>query len=117
TLARVRVVPGVAGSLARLRRGLAGVAVALGAAVVVAALGVVADGAAAVRTGEAAVSAPPGTIVVTVGAERTPWEVAQRIAPGAPGERLAGLAEQIVTDNSLGPVPLRPGQVLRVTSG
>jgi len=81
---------------------------------VVAGLGVLADDAAAVRAAEGA-RASDGPVVVTVGAERTPWEVAQRIAPGAPGPEVAELAERIVTGNSLGSVPLRPGQVLTVS--
>ena len=110
-LARAAVLP------ERVRRFLAGVAATAAAAAVVVVLGVVADSAAAVRAGEQAVGAPQGSIVVTVGVERTPWDVAHRIAPGASGPQVAELAERIVTDNSLGSVPLRPGQVLRVTSG
>jgi hypothetical protein len=56
-------------------------------------------------------------VVLTVRDERSPWEVARRIAPGAQGSELASIAERIVTENSLGSVPLHPGQVLRVTSG
>jgi hypothetical protein len=100
----------------RLRRALAGLAVAAAAAAVVVSLGVLASSAAAVRVAEEAVRSPQ-SVVVTVGAERTPWEVAQRLAPGAPGPEVAALAERIVTDNSLGSVPLRPGQVLRVSFG
>jgi hypothetical protein len=96
---------------------LAGLAVTVVAGAVMVGLGVLAESAAAVRAGEEAVRAPQGPIVVTVGVERTPWDVAQRLAPGASGPELADLAEQIVTDNSLGSVPLHPGQVLRVTSG
>jgi hypothetical protein len=104
-------------SLDRVRRVLAGIAVTVVAAAAVVVLGVLADSTAAVRAAEESVRAPQGTVVVTVGAERTPWEVARRIAPGASGPELATLAERIVTDNSLGSVPLHPGQVLRVTSG
>lgn len=111
TLAR-RPLAVPAGVVVRLRRALAGLAVTVAAAAVVVVLGVLADDAAAVRAAE---GAPGDPVVVTVGAERTPWEVAQRLAPGASGPELADLAEQIVTDNSLGPVPLHPGQVLRVT--
>jgi hypothetical protein len=78
---------------------------------------VLADSAAAVRAAEESVAAPPGTVVLTVRDERSPWEVARRIAPGAQGPELASIAERIVTENSLGSVPLHPGQVLRVTSG
>jgi hypothetical protein len=112
TLARRPLVVPV--RVARLRRLLAGVAVTVGAAAVVAGLGVLADDAAAVRAAEGA-RASDGPVVVTVGAERTPWEVAQRIAPGVPGPEVAELAERIVTGNSLGSVPLRPGQVLTVS--
>jgi hypothetical protein len=104
-------------SLDRVRRVFAGIAVTIAAAAAVVALGVLADSAAAVRAAEESVRAPQGTVVVTVGAERTPWEIARRIAPGASGPEVATLAERIVTDNSLGSVPLHPGQVLRVTSG
>jgi hypothetical protein len=114
---RPLAVPRAAVLLARIRRVLAGLAVTVVAGAVVVGLGVLAESAAAVRAGEEAVRAPQGPIVVTVGVERTPWDVAQRLAPGASGPELADLAEQIVTDNSLGSVPLHPGQVLRVTSG
>jgi hypothetical protein len=114
---RPLVVPRGSVSLARVRRVLAGLAVTVAAAVAVVALGVLADSAAAVRSAEESVRAPEGVVVVTVRAERTPWEVAQRLAPGASGPELGALAERIVTDNSLGSVPLHPGQVLRVTSG
>jgi len=114
---RPLVAPQAALLLARLRRVFAGIAVTVVAAAAVVVLGVLADSASAVRAAEESVRAPQGTVVVTVGAERTPWEVAQRLAPGASGPELADLAERIVTDNSLGSVPLHPGQVLRVTSG
>jgi hypothetical protein len=108
----------LAGSRAGVRRALAGVAVTVVAGAVVVGLGLLADTAAAGRAAEeAAAPAPRGPIVLTVDLERTPWDVARRVAPGASGPELAALAEQIVIDNSLGPVPLRPGQVLRVTSG
>jgi hypothetical protein len=109
---RPLAVAGGAAWLARARRALAGLAVTVAAAAVVVVLGVLADDAAAVRAAE---GAPGGSVVVTVGAERTPWDVAQRLAPGASGPELADLAERIVTDNSLGSVPLHPGQVLTVT--
>ncbi len=118
TLARrPRVVPRSAVVLGRVRRALAGLAVTIAAGAVVVGLGLLADTAAASRAGEEAARAPQGPTVVIVGVERTPWDVAQRVAPGVSGPELAALAEQIVTDNSLGPVPLHPGQVLRVTSG
>jgi hypothetical protein len=104
-------------ALARLRRVLAGLVVAVVAGALVVGLGLLADAAAVTRAGEQAGRAPHAPVVVTVGAERSPWDVARRVAPGASGPELAALAERIVTDNSLGPVPLHPGQVLRVTSG
>lgn len=117
TLARrPHAVPRAAVLLARVRRVLAGLAVTVVAGAVVVGLGMLADATAAVGAAEA-VHAPQGPIVVTVGAERTPWDVARRFAPGASGPELAALAERIVTDNSLGSMPLHPGQVLRVTSG
>jgi hypothetical protein len=100
----------------RVRRVLAGLAVTVAAAAVVVGLGVLADSAAAVRAAERSVSAPQGTVVVTVRDERSAWDVARRIAPGASGPEVATLAERIVTENSLGSVPLHPGQVLRVTA-
>jgi hypothetical protein len=118
TLARRPLtVPRGAVLLGRVRRVLAGLAVTVAAAAVVVGLGVLADSATAVRAAERSVSAPRGTVVVTVRGEHTAWEVARRIAPGASGPEVASLAERIVTENSLGSVPLRPGQVLRVTSG
>jgi hypothetical protein len=118
TLARRPIaVPRGAVLLGRARRVLAALAVAVAAAAVVVGLGVLADSATAVRAAERSVSAPHGTVVVTVRGEHTAWEVARRIAPGASGPEVAALAERIVTENSLGSVPLRPGQVLSVTSG
>jgi hypothetical protein len=113
---RPRAVQPGAGVLQRVRRVLAGLVVAVAAGVVVVGLGVLVDTAAAARAGEAARVAQDRA-VVTVGVERTPWDVARRVAPAASGPELAALAEQIVTENSLAPVPLQPGQVLRVTSG
>jgi hypothetical protein len=118
TLARrPLVVPRGMVSLHRVRRVFAGIGATIAAAAAVVVLGVLADSATAVRAAEESVRAPHGTVVVTVGAERTPWEIARRIAPSASGPEVATLAERIVTDNSLGSVPLHPGQVLRVTSG
>lgn len=56
----------------------------------------------------------PGATVVTVAPGETLWDVARRVAPAASGSDLAGVAERLVTDNSLTSVRLRPGQVLRV---
>lgn len=118
TLARrSRAVSPAPAALARARRVLAGVVLTIAAGALVVGLGLVADAAAATRAGEEAVRAPQGSITVTVGTERSPWDVARRVAPGASGPEQAALAERIVTDNSLGSVPLHPGQVLRVTSG
>jgi hypothetical protein len=61
-------------------------------------------------------AAPAATAdTVTVGAEATVWDVAQRLAPGASGPDVAALAERLVTDNGLSTVRVQPGQVLRVT--
>jgi hypothetical protein len=109
--------PPAAVAFARVRRVLAGLVVTVVAGVLVVGLGLLADAAAVTRAGEQAGRAPQAPVVVTVGAERSPWDVARRVAPGASGPELAALAERIVTDNSLGSVPLHPGQVLRVTSG
>jgi hypothetical protein len=114
---RPLAVPPPAAALARVRRLLAGLAVAVAAGAVMVGLGLLADSAAAARAGEEAGRGPQVPVVVIVGAERTPWDVARRVAPGASGPELAALAEQIVTDNSLDSAPLHPGQVLRVTSG
>jgi hypothetical protein len=109
--------PPAAVALARVRQVLAGLVVTVVAGALVVGLGLLADAAAVTRSGEQAGRAPQAPVVVTVGAERSPWDVARRVAPGVSGPELAALAERIVTDNSLGPVPLQPGQVLRVTSG
>jgi nucleoid-associated protein YgaU len=70
---------------------------------------------AAVQAGTA--SAPePTAAMVTVGAERTVWDLARRLEPAAAGPRHAVLAERIVVLNHLTSVELRPGQVLRVPS-
>jgi hypothetical protein len=109
-----------------LRRAAAGVAVVLSAAAVVAGLGLVGGAVAEVRAAEVgagvegpAVVAAPRAVerTVTVGGERSVWEVARTADPGASGPELAALAERIVVDNSLTSVRLRPGQVLRVTVG
>jgi hypothetical protein len=118
TLVRRPVAVSPAGAvLARVRRILAGLAVTVVAGAVVVALGLLVDAASAARAGEEGGRAPQIPVIVTVDAERTPWDVARRVAPGASGPELAALAERIVTDNSLGPVPLHPGQVLRVIPG
>lgn len=54
---------------------------------------------------------------VEVTDEATVWDVAQRVAPGAPGPQQAELAERIVTDNGLTSVRVHPGQVLRISLG
>jgi hypothetical protein len=128
-----------------VRRAVVGLAVTVVAAAVVVGLGQVAEMVAAVRAVESGgpagtpagsvVPAPldrsnawpgampiaqrveGGTVTITVAAERTVWEVARAVAPGASGSELAALVERIVTDNSLGSVRLHPGQVLRVTVG
>lgn len=108
---RSAAAPAVSALRIRVRRAVAGVALAAGVAVAVAGLGLLGGGAAQWRADAA------GAVAVTVGAERTVWEVARRSAPGADGAELAVLVERIVTENSLGSVRLRPGQVLRVTVG
>jgi hypothetical protein len=124
-----------------MRRAVVGLAVTVVAAAVVVGLGQVAETVAAVRAVESGgpagslVPAPldrsnawpgampiaqrveGGTVTITVAAERTVWEVARAVAPGASGSELAALVERIVTDNSLGSARLHPGQVLRVTVG
>lgn len=118
TLVRRPVAVAPAGAaFARMRRIVAGLAVTVVAGAVVVALGLLVDAAAAVRAGDGETRAPQVPVIVMVDAERTPWDVARRVAPGASGPELAALTERIVTDNSLGPVPLHPGQVLRVTPG
>jgi hypothetical protein len=118
TLARrPRTAPSAAGWRARGRRVLAGLAVMVVAGAVVVGLGLLTEAAAGARGGTDAAPASPGMIIVMVESERTAWDVARRVSPNSSGPELAALAERIVTDNSLTPVPLRPGQVLRVTSG
>jgi hypothetical protein len=118
TLVRRPVAVSPAGAaLARGRQIVAGLAVTVVAGAVVVALGLLVDAAAAARAGDGEARAPQVPVIVMIDAERTPWDVARRVAPGASGPELAALAERIVTDNSLGPVPLHPGQVLRVTPG
>jgi hypothetical protein len=62
------------------------------------------------------VPVPGPATEVTVGTERTVWDVAERIAPAASGPAVAALAERLVTDNGLSSVRVHPGQVLRVTT-
>ena len=103
TLARRPLVaPQGAVAFARARRLLAGLVVAVVAGALVVGLGLLADAAAVTRAREQVGRAPQAPVVVTVGAERSPWDVARRVAPGASGPELAALAERIVTDNSLG---------------
>jgi hypothetical protein len=71
--------------------------------------------AAAVQAGTASATDPTAAMV-TVGAERTVWDLARRLEPAADGPRNAALAERIVVANHLTSVELRPGQVLRVPS-
>jgi hypothetical protein len=101
------------------RRVVAGLVVTVAAAAVVVGLGQLAEVAAAARAAAvpAATAAPAGVVTVTVTGERTVWEVARAVAPGASGPEQAALVERIVTDNSLTSVRLQPGQVLRVTVG
>ena len=99
------------------RRLLAGVLVAVTAAVVVVGLGqllALRDAGAAVGSPQAVESRVAG--VLTVDSERTVWDVAQRLEPAADGARHAELAERIAVANALTSVELRPGQVLWVPS-
>lgn len=104
------------------RRLVAGLVVVLLAAAVVVGLGQLLVLAGPADPGAAAVQAGPGSApgstgaVVTVGAERTVWDLARRLEPAADGPRSAVLAERIVVANRLTSVELRPGQVLRVPS-
>jgi hypothetical protein len=104
------------------RRLLAGLLVVLLAAAVVVGLGQLlvlagpADPAAAAVQAGAASATDPTAAMVTVGAERTVWDLARRLEPAADGPRNAALAERIVVANHLTSVELRPGQVLRVPS-
>ena len=92
----------------RVRRVLAGAAVFVVAAAVVAGLGIVADVASQSR------EQPPAVVSVTVSEPGTVWEFAHRFAPGVEGAELAAVVERIVTTNSLTSVHVRPGQVLRI---
>jgi Tfp pilus assembly protein FimV len=96
----------------RLRRAVAGLAVVVASAAAVVALGLLARAA-----GSDAVAPTPAPTVVTSAPGDTVWEVAARLAPGRPGPEVAALAERLVTENGLTSARLRPGQVLRVTSG
>ncbi|GAA1281198.1 hypothetical protein GCM10009609_51670 [Pseudonocardia aurantiaca] len=96
-------------------RVVAGLAAMAATAAVVMGLGLLAGAASEGRGGSGAPARPVAT--VTVEAESTVWEVAERVAPASSGPELAAVAERIVTDNSLTTVRLRPGQVLRVTGG
>jgi hypothetical protein len=104
------------------RRLLAGLLVVLLAAAVVVGLGQLlvlagpADPAAAAVQAGTASATEPTAAMVTVGAERTVWDLARRLEPAADGPRNAALAERIVVANHLTSVELRPGQVLRVPS-
>ena len=110
----------------RLRRAVAGVALALVAAVVVVALGLLA-GAVAQSRSAAPVTVSAGAVAdsavsdsprgaVTVGTEETVWELARAVTPAASGAELAVSVERIVRINSLDSVRLQPGQVLRITA-
>jgi hypothetical protein len=101
---------------------IGGLLVVLLAAVVVVGLGQLLALAGPADPGVAAVQAGTGSVtgstaaVVTVGAERTVWDLARRLEPAADSPRNAVLAERIVLSNHLTSVELRPGQVLRVPS-
>ena len=57
------------------------------------------------------------TMLVEVGSERTVWDLARRVRPGADGPGLAAVAERIALLNALPSAQLRPGQVLVVPLG
>jgi len=100
----------------RIRRVLAGLALALAAAAVVVGLGRVADLTAQSRAAEAPAAARVAevTVTVTVAAPGTVWDVADRVAPGASGPQRAALVDRIVEANALTSLRVSPGEVLRV---
>lgn len=106
----------------RVRRVLAGAAVTVLAAALVAGLGLLAEATAQMRSGPAE-SAPAAISVVgpvdvpfTVRVESpgTVWDVARRVAPAAQGPELAEVVDHIVSANSLESVVVHSGQVLVV---
>ena len=99
------------------RRLLGGLLVVLLAAAVVIGLAELLEVSSAAPAGPGPVAESPVAAPLTVGSERTVWEVAQRLEPAADGPRHAELAERIVVANALTSVELRPGQVLWVPSG
>ncbi|MCO1659512.1 hypothetical protein [Pseudonocardia humida] len=113
----------------RAQRLLAALALATATATVVVLFGLLAGAVAESRGGAPAPataaqqfaatprSGAPADITVTVGPEKTVWEVAQAVLPSATGPELGALAERIIVDNELSSVRVQPGQVLRVTVG
>jgi hypothetical protein len=109
-LVRSPVLP-VSQSEVRVRRIVAGFAVALVAAAVVFGLGRVADAASQARGPAAHVVAE---VTVTVDAPGTVWDVVDGVAPSAPGPERAAMVDRVVVVNSLTSVEVWPGEVLRV---
>lgn len=103
-----------------LRRAVAGVGLVVCAALVVLALGLLADGVTAARLPDPTVSSGAsagGERIVTVDAPGTVWDLAGRIRPGATPVEQSALVGRIVTANALTAGEVHPGQVLRVPSG
>lgn len=121
-------VPMVDARTARLRRLTAGVVLVVTAALVVVALGLLADAVAAARLPSGPVAsarssadaAVPGATaaarLVVVEVPGDVWELADRIAPGEGPVERAALVGRIVAANALPSWQLRAGQVLRVPS-
>ena len=83
-----------------------------------AAVQLAASGMAVPGSGEPGPGSPTAaTMLVEVGSERTVWDLARRVRPGADGPGLAAVAERIALLNALPSVQLRPGQVLVVPLG
>jgi hypothetical protein len=95
----------------RVRRVVAGFAVALVAAAVVFGLGRLADAASHARVPAASAVAE---VTVTVDAPGTVWDVVDGVAPSATGPQRAEMVDRVVVVNSLTSVRVWPGEVLRV---
>jgi hypothetical protein len=104
-------VPSAPPSVVRVRRIVAGFAVALVAAAVVFGLGRIADAASQARGPAAAVVAE---VTVTVDAPGTVWDVVDGVAPSASGPDRAAMVDRVVVVNSLTSLRVWPGEVLRV---
>jgi hypothetical protein len=95
----------------RVRRIVAGFAVALVAGAVVFGLGWLADAASHARGPAAPVAAE---VTVTVDAPGTVWDIVDGVAPNATGPQRAAMVDRVVVVNSLATVRVWPGEVLRV---